>query len=84
MKGIRIESIKISDIDMDKCCFNPGCALSIYKSASEHKILAGLNKYFGTIKMHNICCRHSPKLPSGSTIINNCAGCDRRFRSMYE
>ncbi|MCG8482499.1 MAG: (Fe-S)-binding protein, partial [Clostridia bacterium] len=23
-------------------------------------------------------------LPSGSTIINNCAGCDRRFRSMYE
>ena len=79
-----ISSIKISDIDMDKCYFNPGCALSIHSPNSELKILKLLNKYFGQVKMHNICCRHNPKLPHGSTIINNCAGCDRRFRSLDE
>lgn len=36
------------------------------------------------MKFHNICCRHDPGLGAGSTIINNCAGCDRRFRSLYE
>jgi hypothetical protein len=56
MKGIRIDSIKLSDIDMDKCYFNPGCALSIYKPESEHKVLAMLNKHFGPVKMHNTCC----------------------------
>jgi len=84
MKGIRIDSMKLSDIDMNKCYFNPGCALSIYKPESEHKVLAMLNKHFGPVKMHNICCHHDPELPPGSTIINNCAGCDRRFRSLYE
>lgn len=84
MKGIRIESIEISDIDMSKCYFNPGCALSIYKPDSKSKVIKILNDYFGTVKMHNICCQHNPKLPYGSTIINNCAGCDRRFRSLYE
>ena len=29
-------------------------------------------------------CRHDPCLPAGSVIINNCAGCDRRFRKLYE
>lgn len=43
-----------------------------------------LNNNFGYVRMHNICCHHDPKLPYGSTIINNCAGCDRRFRSLYE
>lgn len=84
MNDIRIPSIKISDIDMKKCYFNPGCALSIYKPESEHKILDMLNKHFGPVKIHNICCHHVPQLPQGSTIINNCAGCDRRFRSLYE
>lgn len=84
MKGIRIDSIKISDINMEQCYYNPGCALSTYKPDSEHKILAMLNEHFGPVKTHNICCHHDPKLPSGSTIINNCAGCDRRFRSLYE
>lgn len=84
MKGIRIDSIKISDINMEQCYYNPGCALSTYKPDSEHKILVMLNEHFGPVKMHNICCHHDPKLPSESTIINNCAGCDRRFRSLYE
>lgn len=84
MNGIQIPSIHISDIDMRKCYFNPGCALSIYKPESEQKILNMLGKYFGSVQLHNICCHHNPQLPHGATIINNCAGCDRRFRSLYE
>ncbi|MHC1719685.1 MAG: heterodisulfide reductase-related iron-sulfur binding cluster [Clostridiaceae bacterium] len=84
MEGLRLASIKLSDIDMEKCYFNPGCALSTYRPESEVRVLEILQKYFGPVKMHNICCHHDPKLPAGSTIINNCAGCDRRFRSLYE
>ena len=84
MDGIRIPSIKISDIDMDQCYFNPGCALNLCNPESGHKILAMLNQYFGPVKMHSTCCHHDPQLPHGATIINNCAGCDRRFRSLYE
>lgn len=84
MEGLRLSSINISDINMEKCYFNPGCALSVYKPESENKILEILQKYFGSVKLHKICCHHNPKLPSGATIINNCAGCDRRFRSIYE
>lgn len=84
MDGIRIQSIKISDIDMRKCYFNPGCALSIYKPKSGKKILDMLNNYFGPMQLHSICCHHDPKLPLSATIINNCAGCDRRFSSLYE
>lgn len=84
MDGVRISSIQISDIDMGKCYFNPGCALSIYKPESAQKILDILGKYFAPVQLHNICCHHNPKLPHGATIINNCAGCDRRFRSLYE
>lgn len=79
-----IPSIPISSIDMNKCYFNPGCALSIYKRDAEIKILNILHKHLGDIKLHNICCHHEPNLPQGATIINNCAGCDRRFRSLYE
>ncbi len=84
MGGIRIPSIRLQDIDFDKCYFNPGCALSVYKPQSEEKMLQLLNDYFGPVQLHNICCKHEPQLPYGSTIINNCAGCDRRFRSLYE
>lgn len=84
IKNLTIDSIKLSEIDKNRCYFNPGCALSVYKPESEKKILKLLEKHFGSVKMHNICCHHDPKLPEGSTIINNCAGCDRRFRSLYK
>lgn len=80
-----LESINLKDIDFDKLYYNPGCALSVYKPESEHKILELLQKYYNAdIKMHNVCCHHEPGLPKGATIINNCAGCDRRFRNLYE
>ncbi|MBS5323068.1 MAG: 4Fe-4S binding protein [Lachnospiraceae bacterium] len=78
------ESISLQDIDRKKCYFNPGCALGLYKPEVPEKMLKLLQKYFGEVKMHNICCRNNPKLEEGSVIINNCAGCDRRFRSLYE
>ena len=84
MSVLILPSIKLSDINMEECYFNPGCALNIYKHDAAGKMLNILNKYFGTVKLHSICCRHAPQLPEGSTIINNCAGCDRRFRSLYE
>lgn len=64
--------------------FNPGCALSLYKPDKERQILQYLNDNLPEVKLHNICCRHQPGLPSGSTIINVCAGCDRRFTTLYE
>lgn len=84
MKGLQLDSISISQIDMDNCWLNPGCALSIYKPYAGEKILRLLNQYFGSVKLHSICCHHDPQLPEGATIINNCAGCDRRFRSLYD
>jgi hypothetical protein len=59
---------------MEKIYFNPGCALSIYKPDMENKILDFLNKNYGTVAMHKICCRHDPQLEMGSLIINVCAG----------
>lgn len=69
---------------MTKKFFNPGCALSIYKPEMEHRILKFLNENYGYVQLHKICCRHNPQLGEGSLIINVCAGCDRRFRSLYE
>ena len=80
----KIESVSLSDINYEQIYFNPGCALSIYKPDAELKLLAILQQYFPKMQMHNICCHHDPNLPKGSTIVNNCAGCDRRFRSLYE
>lgn len=84
MRNKRLPSIDIADIDMTKCWFNPGCAMSIYKPYLIAPMLSLLRENFGDIKYHDVCCRHNPGLPAGATIINNCAGCDRRFRSEYE
>jgi hypothetical protein len=84
MSGLRIPSIALSEIDRENCWFNPGCALSIYKPESAQKLLDMLNAHFGHVKLHSLCCHHDPQLSPGATIINNCAGCDRRFRPLYE
>lgn len=83
MAGIRLPSISLSQIDRENCWFNPGCALSLYKPWAEERVLELLREHFGPVKLHKICCHHDPQLPAGATIINNCAGCDRRFRSLY-
>lgn len=78
------ESISLSAINMDKCYFNPGCAMNLYKTEVSALMLNLLRNHLGDVKLHTTCCRHAPDLEDGSTIINNCAGCDRRFRSLYE
>ena len=64
--------------------FNPGCALSLYRPENVTEIFKYLQSNYPQIQMHNICCRHNPGLPNGPIIVNVCAGCDRRFRTLYE
>lgn len=67
-----------------KQVYAPGCALMIYKPQLAGKILEFLNKELGSISNHLICCKHEPGLDGGTQIINTCAGCDRRYRELYE
>ena len=67
-----------------KKVFAPGCALLIYKPELAGKMLELLQKDSPDLKQHTICCRHDPKLPADSEVINVCAGCDRRFRELYD
>lgn len=78
------EGMALNELDMHKCYFNPGCAMSLYKPSVPEKMLKLLQDHFGHVEFHTVCCRNDPGLAPGSTIINNCAGCDRRFRSLYE
>lgn len=63
--------------------FNPGCAMNLYRPGLAGRMLELLRSGLGDVEMHEVCCRHEPRLAPGATIINNCAGCDRRFRSLY-
>lgn len=67
-----------------KKVFAPGCALLLYKPELGERMLKFLNQELGDIGEHLICCRHNPKLESGTQVINTCAGCDRRYRQLYE
>jgi Fe-S oxidoreductase len=67
-----------------KQVYAPGCALLIYKPELAEKTLEFLNKGFKNIPEHLICCRHKPNLEIGTQVINTCAGCDRRYRELYE
>ena len=79
-----LKPLNISEIDKENCYFNPGCPIYFHNDSEPERILAILRKRFGPVKMHNECCRSEPHLLEGATIINNCAGCDRRFRNDYE
>ncbi len=67
-----------------KQVYAPGCGLMIYKPELAEKVLNFLNKNHGNVPEHLTCCRHEPKLEKGTRVINTCAGCDRRFRELYE
>ena len=67
-----------------KKVFSPGCALLIYKPELASRMLTLLQKEFPDLEEHRICCHHDPQLPAGTEVINVCAGCDRRFRELYE
>lgn len=67
-----------------KQVYAPGCALLIYKPKLAEKVLEFLNQNLGDVPEHLICCRHNPDLESGTRVINTCAGCDRRYRELYD
>ncbi|GHT00278.1 hypothetical protein AGMMS50276_25650 [Synergistales bacterium] len=70
---------------MGNTYFNPGCALSIYKPSAEGAFFEYLQKHYEpNIKLHKICCHHDPKVEKDSVIVNVCAGCYRRFSTLYE
>lgn len=64
--------------------YAPGCALMLYKAELAEKVLAHLCSVEQGIVSLLTCCRHDPLLGAGSVVINTCAGCDRRFRELYE
>ena len=65
--------------------YAPGCAIMLYKPMLAEKIESFLKQSTHTsILRHSICCRHDPRLEKGTQIINTCAGCDRRFRELYD
>lgn len=66
--------------------YSPGCALLIHKPHLAEKVsdFLALNKTTGPLASHIVCCKHDPGLKKGTQIINTCAGCDRRFRGLYE
>lgn len=66
-----------------KQVYAPGCAFIIYKPELAKKVSAFLNENLGDIPEHLVCCRHEPNLNSGTQIINTCAGCDKRYRELY-
>jgi Fe-S oxidoreductase len=67
-----------------KQVYAPGCALLIYKPELARKILQFLKNDLNNITNHTTCCRHEPYLQNGAQVINTCAGCDRRYRELYE
>jgi Fe-S oxidoreductase len=58
--------------------------LQLYKPEYVSRVLDFLRGSRGSIDLHSVCCKHDPALPRGSHIINTCAGCDRRFSTLYE
>ncbi|MDF9866515.1 Fe-S oxidoreductase [Bacilli bacterium PM5-3] len=64
--------------------YNPGCALLIYKEELANKMYEYLKSKDNSIKLHTICCHHDPQVEDESLIINTCAGCDRRFSTLYD
>ena len=65
--------------------YAPGCALILYKPHLSAKVLDALAVELGApVLEHLTCCHHDPGLPAGSRVINTCAGCDRRYRSLYQ
>lgn len=64
--------------------YAPGCALIIYKPNLAKNVFEYLSNKNNKVAEHSICCRHDPNLDKNTQIINTCAGCDKRFRELYE
>ncbi|WP_371367348.1 hypothetical protein SRRS_13370 [Sporomusa rhizae] len=63
--------------------YAPGCALMIYKPLLANKVNHFLSQEIGDMLQLLTCCRHAPNVEHGTQIINTCAGCDKRYRELY-
>lgn len=65
--------------------YAPGGALMLHKPHLAQAVHVRLASEFDDLGAdHLTCCRHDPVLEPGAMVVNTCAGCDRRFRELYE
>lgn len=64
--------------------FAPGCGLNAYKPELTKKVERFLLENEKIDGLHLTCCHSDPMKQEKTTIVNTCAGCDRRFRHLYE
>ena len=64
--------------------YAPGCALTDYKPQLAEKVHAFLIEYLGDVPLYDGCCRVPHTLAEGTTVINTCPGCNRRFQEEQE
>lgn len=76
--------MNISGLDASKCYFNPGCGLNMYKPHAIEKLHSLLCRGFGPVGLFTDCCKRAPEIPEGSVVICDCAGCTKRFGTLYE
>ncbi len=73
---------------MDHLVFAPGCALYLYKPEHAARFHAWLNRDAADgqerVPLHLTCCDDDPCRPEGTTIVDCCAGCDKRYREQFE
>ncbi len=84
MRILSIENISFREEQSMKRVFAPGCGLMIYQPHLAKKISNYLKKQDLCHEELHICCRHEPLLEAGTEIINVCAGCHKRFATLYE
>ena len=63
--------------------YAPGCALTDYKPHLAEKAHAFLDEYLGGVPLYESCCRVPCTLAEGTTVINTCPGCNRRFKEEH-
>ncbi len=64
--------------------YAPGCALTDEKPELAARILQYLQQALGDVPLYDTCCRVDCDLPNGTTVINTCPGCNRRFQAKRE
>ena len=64
--------------------FAPGCGFKEYKPDVTQKMEHFLLKRGKIDGIHLMCCHNDPHATEKTTIVNTCAGCDRRFRTLYQ
>lgn len=82
MRTVEVGHVTNDEVSV-KTLFAPGCGLMLYKPHLAERLLAVVRERVGPADMWLTCCRHVPLLPPGTSVVNTCPGCDRRYRENY-